>query len=123
MIFNQEIIIDGGFYHGQRGRIYSSYGNLGQKGFLTGYYGWKIKLRDGNIVKVDQNNVLSLRTNDIHFNEVDLLNENLKTIQERKKPMDSLKNYYNKHQDSILTLGLVLLVDYFMFGGALRERI
>ena len=40
-----------------------------------------------------------------------------------KKTMDTLKNFFNKHQDIILTVGLVLLVDYFLFNGALRARI
>ena len=37
--------------------------------------------------------------------------------------MDSLKDYYARHQDALLTLAVVLLVDYFMFEGVLRSRV
>lgn len=39
------------------------------------------------------------------------------------KMMDRLSGYFNKHQETIFTLGAVLLVDYFLFGGALRKKV
>lgn len=37
--------------------------------------------------------------------------------------MESVKEYFNKHRDAIYTLGVVILLDHFLFGGAFREKI
>lgn len=37
--------------------------------------------------------------------------------------MDGIKKYFEKNQDIVYTIGLVLLLDYFLFGGALRSKI
>jgi len=39
------------------------------------------------------------------------------------KMLKSLKKYYEDHQDIILTVGVVVLLDHFLFGGALRAKI
>lgn len=41
----------------------------------------------------------------------------------RKTMLENVKGYIEKHKDMIFTLGLVILVDHFLFKGALRERI
>jgi len=41
----------------------------------------------------------------------------------RKTMLENVKGYIEKHKDVIFTLGLVILVDHFLFKGALRERI
>lgn len=37
--------------------------------------------------------------------------------------LEQVKKYYEKHQDVIFTIGAVLLMDYFLFNGALRTRV
>lgn len=41
----------------------------------------------------------------------------------RNTMMENVKGYFEKHKDVILTLGIVILVDHFLFKGALRNRI
>jgi hypothetical protein len=36
---------------------------------------------------------------------------------------DMIKKYWVEHQDVLMTVGIVMLVDHFLFGGALREKI
>ena len=43
--------------------------------------------------------------------------------EEGKTMLGNVKGYIEKHKDVIFTLGLVILVDHFLFRGALRERI
>jgi hypothetical protein len=43
--------------------------------------------------------------------------------QRRKTMLENVKGYVEKHKDMLFTLGLVILVDHFLFKGALRERI
>jgi hypothetical protein len=43
--------------------------------------------------------------------------------QRRKTMLENVKGYIEKHKDIIFTLGLVILVDHFLFKGALRKRI
>lgn len=73
------------------------------------------------------------------FNEIRLLREqiNMKeaetlyieptggelTTKEEFKPMEILKNYFNKHQESIISLAFLLLLDEFIFEGQFRGRI
>lgn len=40
-----------------------------------------------------------------------------------KTMFDNVKGYVDKHKDMLFTLGLVILVDHFLFQGALRTRI
>ena len=42
---------------------------------------------------------------------------------ENKKMLDNVKGYVEKHKDIIFTLGLIILVDHFLFKGALRSRV
>lgn len=42
---------------------------------------------------------------------------------ERNTMLQNVKGYVEKHKDMLFTLGLVILVDHFLFKGALRERI
>jgi hypothetical protein len=45
-------------------------------------------------------------------------------VQKRRfNMMENVKGYVEKYKDMIFTLGLVILIDHFMFKGALRERI
>ena len=37
--------------------------------------------------------------------------------------MDFLKNYFTKHQDSLMTLAVIILLDHFLFDGAFRNKI
>lgn len=41
----------------------------------------------------------------------------------RNTMLQNVKGYIEKHKDILFTLGLVILVDHFLFKGALRERI
>lgn len=42
---------------------------------------------------------------------------------EKKGFMKLIREYIEKHKDAIFTVGLVILLDHFIFGGAFRERI
>lgn len=37
--------------------------------------------------------------------------------------MDAIKLYIEKHRDIFLTIGVVLILDHFVFGGAFREKL
>ena len=37
--------------------------------------------------------------------------------------MDSIKKYLEKHRDIFLTIGIVLILDHFVFEGAFREKL
>jgi len=37
--------------------------------------------------------------------------------------METLKAYFKKHSETFITLGIIILVDEYLFGGALREKI
>lgn len=37
--------------------------------------------------------------------------------------MNYIKNYFNKHQESIMTIVFIILIDHFVFKGAFRGRI
>jgi len=43
--------------------------------------------------------------------------------QRRKTMLENVKGYVEKHKDILFTLGLVILVDHFLFKGALRSKI
>ena len=45
------------------------------------------------------------------------------TPKRRRTMFENVKDYIGKHRDIIFTLGLVIIVDHFLFKGALRERI
>ncbi len=42
---------------------------------------------------------------------------------EEKKMLGKIKEYVDEHKNIIFTLGLIILVDHFLFKGALKERI
>ncbi len=44
-------------------------------------------------------------------------------LKEKKTMFGLAKEYAEKHKDSIMTVIVVLLVDYFFLGGALRQKI
>lgn len=37
--------------------------------------------------------------------------------------MESLKKYFENHQDSLITLAIIIVLDHFLFNGALRTKI
>lgn len=37
--------------------------------------------------------------------------------------MNYLKEYFEKHQDSLITIAIVVLVDYYVFNGAFKEKL
>jgi len=37
--------------------------------------------------------------------------------------METLKNYFKKNSETFITLGIIILVDEYIFGGALREKV
>lgn len=37
--------------------------------------------------------------------------------------LNDMKNYFGKNKDIFFTLGAVLILDYFLFGGAMRKKI
>ena len=46
-----------------------------------------------------------------------------KIKKEEKGMFQNVKDYIGKHRDMLFTLGLIVIVDHFLFNGALRERI
>jgi hypothetical protein len=48
---------------------------------------------------------------------------NPKIKKEEKGMFQNVKDYIGKHRDMLFTLGLIVVVDHFLFNGALRERI
>lgn len=36
---------------------------------------------------------------------------------------DAAKRFFNKHEDTLMTVALVLLADHFFFGGKFRSRL
>lgn len=46
---------------------------------------------------------------------------NVKTKEKKEKNM--IREYLNKHRDTVFTLTFALLIDQFVLGGALRQRI
>lgn len=42
---------------------------------------------------------------------------------EGKKMLQSIKEYFEKHKDVVMTLAIIVVADHFLFDGALRERI
>jgi ribosomal protein L30/L7E len=54
----------------------------------------------------------------------DFLSAPLKPNKKEEKGMfQNVKDYIGKHRDMLFTLGLIIVVDHFLFSGALRERI
>jgi hypothetical protein len=37
--------------------------------------------------------------------------------------LNALKDYFMKHKDSLFTIGIVILIDHFVFDGAFRDKI
>jgi len=46
-----------------------------------------------------------------------------KQVNKRRTSMDSLKAYFKKHEETYITLAIIILIDHFVFGGAFREKI
>lgn len=44
-------------------------------------------------------------------------------IKQENNMLDSIKEYIKEHKQVIITIGVVLLVDHLVFGGAFRERV
>ena len=42
---------------------------------------------------------------------------------ERIEKMDGLKKYFKKNEDTIYTIGIIVLVDHFVFNGLFREKL
>lgn len=47
----------------------------------------------------------------------------IELLKKENAMLDSLKGYYKKHEEIIFTIGFVLILDYLLFGGALRIKI
>ena len=37
--------------------------------------------------------------------------------------MDSLREWFQKHSDTLITVAVVIVIDHFLFNGSLRERL
>lgn len=59
----------------------------------------------------------------IYFNNDNAVIEILKQPNERNITMKSIQNYFEKHQEPIITIGIVLIIDEFLFAGKLREKV
>lgn len=44
-------------------------------------------------------------------------------LAKEKNMLDSVKEYLKQHKDIIITIGVVLVVDHLIFGGAFREKV
>ncbi len=49
----------------------------------------------------------------------------LDTVEQTTKgvTMESIKAYLDKHKDIFLTIGVILVLDHFVFGGVFREKL
>lgn len=47
----------------------------------------------------------------------------LECINQGGTMLDSLKSYFNKNQETFYTIGLIILIDHFVFNGAFRDKI
>ena len=56
------------------------------------------------------------------WNYIEVLKNLIKTNKENKV-MKTLKDYFKKHQEIFLTLGILLLIDYVVFNGALSGKL
>ena len=57
------------------------------------------------------------------YNELKRSRKHSKKIGKKGFGMDSIKNYFNKHQDSLITLAIVIILDHTLFEGAFRGKI
>lgn len=37
--------------------------------------------------------------------------------------MDRVKSYIERHEDVLITIGIIILIDQFIFAGAFREKL
>ena len=37
--------------------------------------------------------------------------------------MEAIKSYFDKHRDIMLTIGIILILDHFVFSGAFTEKL
>ena len=52
------------------------------------------------------------------------ISQPLKQLNHKKEnTMESLKQYLEKNRDIFFTIGIVLILDHFVFGGAFREKL
>lgn len=49
--------------------------------------------------------------------------ECFKQIEGENSMMNQVKTYFNKHQEAIFTIALLVLIDHFVFHGVFREKI
>lgn len=56
---------------------------------------------------------------------IDYLNKYFEPYQNNKGElkMETLKQYFRKHSDTFITLGIIILIDEYLFGGSLRSKI
>lgn len=63
-----------------------------------------------------------------HHTQRDEDYENIKNMQNSQKKggfkmLKNLKEYFNKHQDALITISLIALIDHFLFNGALTQKL
>ena len=101
---------------------------------------------DKELINIDSDNILSVEKSkvgdgrialrllkpsgyytDVQYSDrasLDLDYEKIKNIlQSKGNTMSSIKEYFTKHQDTYITLGIIVLIDHFLFGGIFREKI
>lgn len=42
---------------------------------------------------------------------------------EKGETMDAIKSYLEKHRDIFLTIGIILILDHFIFAGAFKDKL
>ena len=56
-------------------------------------------------------------------NRIDGRNFRLLKLTKGEHMIDSMKEYVTKHRDIFFTIGFILILDHFVFGGAFKEKI
>lgn len=67
-------------------------------------------------------NLYYTTSNEAEINHKNIINQ----IQQPNKgetKMGAIKEYFEKHQETCITLAVIILVDYFIFDGAFQEKI
>ena len=44
-------------------------------------------------------------------------------LTKRRSPMETIKGYFKKHEETCMTLAIIILVDHFIFNGSFRQKI
>lgn len=82
----------------------------------TGKYTIVFKSTNG---KRNESSFLSKADRDFEYDQINtLFNHNKK-----EKFMDKIKKYFEQHNDTYITLGIIILIDHFVFEGKFREKI